>query len=81
VNDMRLDWILITKNLAQQLCSVGELDVLRRILDEAERDAACLSAPADFWDKVLIGYDKVRTTRDFAASGDAREMILARSRG
>ena len=80
MNELRVDWILIIRNLAQQLCSVGELDLLRRILDDAKRDAACLSAPTDFWDSVLCEYDKLRAMRGHTVPTDAREMILGEGR-
>jgi hypothetical protein len=53
---MTIDWPLIARNLAAHLHAAHDGDQIQRILDDAEKDAASIGAPADWWDMVAREY-------------------------
>jgi hypothetical protein len=47
-----LDWTFLARNLARKLASISDVEAVERIVDDAERDALTLDAPAEFWRQV-----------------------------
>jgi hypothetical protein len=59
----------VARNLAAHLLAIRDVDVARRVLDDAARDAATLEAPADWWELVAREYE----TR--AGAGEENQQI------
>ena len=75
---LRIDWPHLARNLAAHLHAVREPEAIQRILDDAERDAASLSAPPGWWQMVLREYSSM--IRKGSAEEHARvsDMILGK---
>lgn len=76
---MRIDWPYLARNLAGHLQAARETDAIERILDDAQKDAASLSAPPDWWQMVLREYQSL--IRLGSADGHDRvsDMILGKT--
>ena len=53
---MTIAWLHVARNLAAHLHAAREASSIVQILDKAEKDAASLGAPADWWDMVMREY-------------------------
>ena len=53
---MTIDWPHIARNLAAHLHAAHDSDQIQRILDDADKDAASISAPVDWWEMVAREY-------------------------
>lgn len=56
--DMTFDWTFLARDLAAHLVAASGVENAERILQDAQRDAARLVAPADFWLRVGREYEK-----------------------
>jgi hypothetical protein len=68
--DAKIDWPGVARNLAAHLLVIGDVDVARRIVDDAARDAVALSAPASWWDLVAREYAARKGSSD-----EARQIL------
>jgi hypothetical protein len=62
------DWNGIVKDLAQHLISAPSKERVGYIICDAERDAARLGCPSDFWDRILSEYEALVARRPLAVS-------------
>jgi hypothetical protein len=80
MSELRLDWLAIARDLAGNLRSVGDVGVIRLLLDDAEQDALTLGAPPNFWSQVLSEYERIPASPNGPDANLIRRMILARSK-
>jgi len=76
MSELRLDWVMIAKDLAAHLAAAGDVQVIERMLVDAERDAQTLAAPEHFWRAVAVEYRARRGSDPEAAR--VHELILAK---
>jgi hypothetical protein len=55
---MIVDWMFLARDLAAHLAAVADTEAAERILLDAERDAARLVVPPDFWSRVADEYER-----------------------
>ena len=78
MSELRLDWPAIGRDLAEHLRGVTEVGLLGRMLEDADRDAQRLGAPADFWNTVLADYDRLTAPESRTETSQVRAMIVSR---
>lgn len=76
---MRIDWPHLARNLAAHLHAARETEAIQRILDDAEKDAASLSAPADWWQMVLREYQSLIRSGSVEDHNRVSEMISSKA--
>jgi hypothetical protein len=76
---MRIDWPHLARNLATHLHAAGGTDAIQRILDDAEKDAASLDAPADWWEMVIREYGSLIRPDSPQDHSRVSEMILSKA--
>jgi hypothetical protein len=55
---MNFDWTFLARDLAAHLVAANDMVVTERMLRDAQRDAALLVAPPEFWTRVASEYEK-----------------------
>jgi hypothetical protein len=72
---MKLDWAFLARNLAAHLAAATSMENVDRILQDAQRDAAQLLAPPEFWSYVSDEYGKQASQRGVEARDDVRAAL------
>jgi hypothetical protein len=76
MQSIRVDWLLIARDLAAHLRGAQDLEVVQRILDQAQADAVSLGAPSDWWETLGSEYQALARSASSPDSQLVREMIL-----
>ena len=76
---VRIDWPYLARNLAAHLHAARETDAIQRILDDAQKDAASLSPPPDWWQMVLREYQSLVRSRSAEEHDRVSDMILGKA--
>jgi hypothetical protein len=76
---MKIDWLLLARDLAAHLRAARDQAVIQRTLDEAAQDAASLGAPPDWWDIVAREYQAGIRPDSEQDWRDVRQKILEKA--
>ena len=76
---MRIEWSGVARDLAAHLHAARETDAIQRILDDAEKDAASLSAPTNWWEMVMREYQSLIRPGSVEDHRCVNEMILRKA--
>jgi hypothetical protein len=67
---MNVDWTFLARDLAAHLAAAADAEMAGRTLRDAQRDAAGLGAPADFWPRVASEYERQARSRGLEVKAD-----------
>lgn len=67
---MNVDWTFLARDLAAHLAAAADIEIAERTLRDAQRDAAGLTAPADFWRRVASEYERQARGRGVETKAD-----------